>query len=95
MAPPSDAEEGVAPSAPQTRSRKWTVSEVSKSESSNIPVDKPGKKNPGPKPRSKSLKAPTKKPALKPTDGSNLGLDKSDVEPLVKPKSGEEEEKRH
>lgn len=86
MAPPSEAEEGVAPSAPRTRSRKRTVSDVSKSESSDIPVDKPAKK-PGPKPRSKPLKAPKKKAAPKPTDGSNSESEISDVEPVVKPKS--------
>ncbi|KAJ7816281.1 hypothetical protein B0H14DRAFT_3148669 [Mycena olivaceomarginata] len=85
MAPPSEAEEGVAPSAPRTRSRKRTVSDVSKSESSDIPVDKPAKK-PGPKPRSKPLKAPKKKAAPKPTDGSNSESEISDVEPVVKPK---------
>ncbi|KAJ7862278.1 hypothetical protein B0H14DRAFT_3444852 [Mycena olivaceomarginata] len=43
-------------------------------------------KKPGPKPRSKPLKAPKKKAAPKPTDGSNSESEISDVEPVVKPK---------
>ncbi|KAJ7311519.1 hypothetical protein DFH08DRAFT_1045452 [Mycena albidolilacea] len=53
MAPPSDSE-GVT--APRTRSRKRTVSEVSKSETSDVPVvNKPVKKKMGLKPKPKCV----------------------------------------
>jgi hypothetical protein len=53
MAPPSDSE-GVT--APRTRSRKRTVSEVSKSETLDVPVvNKPVKKKTGLKPKPKCV----------------------------------------
>ncbi|KAJ7302891.1 hypothetical protein DFH08DRAFT_826211 [Mycena albidolilacea] len=57
----------AAPTAPWTRSRKRTVSEVSESETLDSPVKKAAKKKPGPKPRPHPISsvAPLKKPKKK------------------------------
>ncbi|KAF7377159.1 hypothetical protein MSAN_00135100 [Mycena sanguinolenta] len=88
MAPPSDTEEAVAPTGRQTRSRKRTVSEISESETSDAPVDKPVKKKSGPKPKSRPVKSvvPPKQPKKTPAPTASSDSDTSLAEPVTKPK---------
>ncbi|KAJ7832404.1 hypothetical protein B0H14DRAFT_2592071 [Mycena olivaceomarginata] len=64
LAPPSDTEEVAALSAPpQTRTKKRTLSDVSKSETSDISVDKAVKKKPAVRKTAPSKKKPGPKAA--------------------------------
>jgi hypothetical protein len=81
MAPPSDSE-GVT--APRTCSRKWTVFEVSKSETSDVPVINKLVKKTGPKPKPKYV--PKKSVASHKVPGTDSESDVSVVKPVVKPK---------